>query len=500
MASAPWYLNNDRPSLKHQKNWKEGVTDTKVWYDRGAKVFQATKYRKGACENCGSMAHKTKDCLERPRTKGARWTGKSIAADEKVQDIQLAGFDAKRDRWNGYSNDEWVKEAERFEKVAELRAEIRRKELIDQTDGDEELAVDADLEEEEDKVDETDNAGFAKVEKAVRTVGGGSTGTVRNLRIREDTAKYLLNLDLDSAYYDPKSRSMRQDPNPDKDPSQKTFAGDNFVRQSGAVAGFSSLNAFSVTAYERGQDVHLQATPSQAEAAFQQFRTRKEALGQSSKADMLAKYGNAAAPLTEDVAALRGSEAYVEYDASGRLLRGHEVVALSKYEEDIHPGNHTSVWGSYWKDGQWGYACCHQFVKNSYCTGKVGETAAMEAAEQLHRNMQNKVQELEAREPTSRPEGTQPNQMALWGTETEEGVQLDDAKLKAAIQKQERLEREALEQDGRKRGYNSLSADGLEVTAEDMEAYRLKRARDDDPLAAITKAKAGPAADGYDLV
>lgn len=33
----------------------------------------------------------------------------------------------------------------------------------------------------------------------------------------------------------------------------------------------------------------------------------------------------------------------------------------------------------------------------------------MEAAEQLHRNMQNKVQELEAREPTSRPEGTQPN-------------------------------------------------------------------------------------------
>lgn len=106
--------------------------------------------------------------------------------------------------------------------------------------------------------------------------------------------------------------------------------------------------------------------------------------------------------------------------------------------------------------------------------------------------------------PSSPPSTHHPSlcaqQMALWGTETEEGVQLDDAKLKAAIQKQERLEREALEQDGRKRGYNSLSADGLEVTAEDMEAYRLKRARDDDPLAAITKAKAGPAADGYDLV
>lgn len=38
--------------------------------------------------------------------------------------------------------------------------------------------------------------------------------TVRNLRIREDTAKYLRNLDPNSAYYDPKTRSMRDNPNP----------------------------------------------------------------------------------------------------------------------------------------------------------------------------------------------------------------------------------------------------------------------------------------------
>lgn len=41
--------------------------------------------------------------------------------------------------------------------------------------------------------------------------------TVRNLRIREDTAKYLRNLDLGSAYYDPKTRSMREKPNAGKD-------------------------------------------------------------------------------------------------------------------------------------------------------------------------------------------------------------------------------------------------------------------------------------------
>lgn len=35
--------------------------------------------------------------------------------------------------------------------------------------------------------------------------------------------------------------------------------------------------------------------------------------------------------------------------------------------------NHKSVWGSYWKSGQWGYACCHSLLKNSYCLGEAGE-------------------------------------------------------------------------------------------------------------------------------
>jgi len=43
------------------------------------------------------------------------------------------------------------------------------------------------------------------------------------LRIREDTAKYLLNLDVNSAHYDPKTRSMREDPLPDSDPNEKFY-------------------------------------------------------------------------------------------------------------------------------------------------------------------------------------------------------------------------------------------------------------------------------------
>lgn len=503
MASAPWYLNNDRPSLKHQRNWKGSITDDKAWYDRGVKVFQATKYRKGACENCGSMSHKTRDCMERPRNKGARWTGKDIAPDEKVQDVHLASFDAKRDRWNGYRPEDWVKQAEKFEKIAEMRAEMRRKRLLDKKFG-ENSSLDASAgdeaaddtgdyeeveeeggEEEEDKVHEEEEGGFAKVEKRVRSAGGGATGTVRNLRIREDTAKYLLNLDPDSAYYDPKSRSMREDPNPDKRPEEKTFAGDNFVRSSGAYDGFRQLNLFSVTAYEKGQDVHLQATPSQAEVAHRAFLAKKASLKGTAKSSILEKYGNAAEEPAPEVAAVRGSEAYAEYDATGRLVRGHEAAyKKSRYEEDVHPGNHTSVWGSWWHDGRWGYACCHQTTHNAYCTGQAGIGTVADATHvptSTRQEEERAPEEHDAQLATDDKEADKKEKTRLFGyrpgiwgqVSINDDIQLDKEKLEAAIQR------------GDEKSFAGLE----DVSAEDMEAYRMKRHRGDDPLAAIQAAK-----------
>ena len=47
------------------------------------------------------------------------------------------------------------------------------------------------------------------------------------------------------------------------------------------------------------------------------------------------------------------TEHYVEYSQSGRIVKGNEKAKVqSKYEEDIHPGNHTSVWGSFWMQGR----------------------------------------------------------------------------------------------------------------------------------------------------
>ena len=47
---------------------------------------------------------------------------------------------------------------------------------------------------------------FSMLAKTSPTPFWKTSRSARNLRIREDTAKYLLNLDVNSAYYDPKSR------------------------------------------------------------------------------------------------------------------------------------------------------------------------------------------------------------------------------------------------------------------------------------------------------
>ena len=82
---------------------------------------------------------------------------------------------------------------------------------------------------------------------------------------------------------------------------------------------------------------------AQAEALFRQFKAKKEVLVGKSKESVAATYGSAAQPADEAALLLGQTEAYVEYDARGRLLRGDARTARSRYEEDVHPGNHTSV-------------------------------------------------------------------------------------------------------------------------------------------------------------
>ncbi|GMP94491.1 hypothetical protein CsSME_00043938 [Camellia sinensis var. sinensis] len=125
-------------------------------------------------------------------------------------------YDGKRDRWNGYDAASYAYVIERYEARDEARKKYLKEQQLKKLEekngnqnGEDEVSDDEDNEDalkvDEAKFDESKQMDFAKVEKRVRTTGGGSTGTVRNLRIREDTAKYLLNLDVNSAHYDPKT-------------------------------------------------------------------------------------------------------------------------------------------------------------------------------------------------------------------------------------------------------------------------------------------------------
>ncbi|KAI8047374.1 Pre-mRNA splicing Prp18-interacting factor-domain-containing protein [Gilbertella persicaria] len=378
MLKAPWYVDNGKVSLKHQRAPEKRkapkfTADDNYWYARGKRAGPAaTKYRKGACENCGAITHKTKDCVERPRKKGAKWTGENIKADEIVQNVEL-DWDEKRDRWNGYDPREHDKVIEEYNKIEEARKQLKASELDKQgpttTSEAKKIAGLSD-----DETDEDDDKYADGADMPGQHVNQKTRTTIRNLRIREDTAKYLLNLNPDSAFYDPKTRSMRDNPLESQKNDDLDYAGDNFVRYTGDAPEMAKVQLFAWQASERGNDVHLQANPTQVAILHKEYESKKDQVRSTTQKSILEKYGGEEyleAPPKELL--LAQNENYVEYSRAGRVIKGQErAKARSKYEEDVFINNHTSVWGSYWSEGQWGYKCCRSNMKNSYCTGQAG--------------------------------------------------------------------------------------------------------------------------------
>ena len=108
IAVAPWYFKNETPTLTHQRIQQKKEYD-KLWYNRGAKGEVAKKFRPGCCENCGAKGHEKKDCMDRPRSVGAKFTNKNIKADDLEMPKLNLGYDGSRDRWNGYDPNDHIK-------------------------------------------------------------------------------------------------------------------------------------------------------------------------------------------------------------------------------------------------------------------------------------------------------------------------------------------------------------------------------------------------------
>lgn len=387
---------------------------------------------------------------------GAKWSGKDIQADEVVQDVEL-GWDGKRDRWNGYDpreHDQVVQEYQRLE-------ELRRKEKERETQGK--------IKEKDEDDEDGDNDDKYAEESGMpgQTFDAANRISTRNLRIREDTAKYLINLDLNSAKYDPKTRTMVN--GTDTDNSSELLAEENFMRSSGDAQEFERMQKLAWESRERGDKVkvHLQANPTEGEL-FRKIQVREqEKKREGEKKKLLEKYGGAEhlndVPLEIDVVE---SETYVEYTSSGEIKGRDKVAAKSKYLEDKYYGNHTSVWGSWWKNFQWGYACCHSVIKKSYCTGSEG-VKANEEAEALRTGRMNVVQRIEYPDTKEEEHKPEPDTGARQDKNQKDSADNVDDK-----DKHDKAKRKHMEMIGG-------------VTEEEMEKYRKQKRVYDDPMAAF---------------
>ena len=450
ISKKPFYLesaDSENDYLEHQRLQTE-QKDQSRWYDRGKRLGPAaTKFRKGACENCGAMTHKTKECLSRPRAKGARWTGKDIQADEAVQNVEL-GWDAKRDRWNGYDAKEYRNVVEEYEELEDLKKKIKaggetEGKLLTANGG-----SGGGVDEEAKYAEETD-------------MGRKQSTSTRNLRLREDTAKYLLNLDLDSAKYDPKTRSML-DMGAQNDQAAALVAEDNFMRASGDAAEFEKASKYAWESQERGDKnkTHLQANPTSGEYFRRKEKEETEKQRVAQRKMLLKKYGGEKhlQPSEMRTMAVFESECYVEYDESGAIKGAPKAEAKSKYPEDVLINNHTSVWGSWWFNFHWGYDCCHSTIKNSYCTGEEGK----QAFEEAHNMRTGELLEDAPR-------------LAI------ENVPDDPPQLQTS--KPKPLEREANASTDKTPRKRTLAEMKGGVSEEEIEAYKRSKGMADDPMA-----------------
>lgn len=521
MASAPWYLNASGPGLKHQKNYKdkavaEGVAARKVEAIGKAKLVSRKRNEFGERidEPKGGKKHLGKKD-DAPRANGYDGT-----------------FEGKRDRWNGYDPNMYL----RVMKKADLQAEERKKmreQLVEESlqvkEGEDDKpqtkeqkraakkaaiqneSSDSSSSDDEEEAVDADKADVLEEDGALigQQIDEGRVGmqtrvSVRNLRIREDTAKYLRNLDVKSAYYDPKTRSMRSNPNPETNPAELDYAGDNFVRYTGDTRSVAAQQLYEFEAYQRGQQVHMLGAPTQAEKLHEAFKEKKDSLVDKQREQLLAHYGgqeHTEKKLPKQLA-LGQTEAYVEYAEDGTVIKGQEKVILNtKYEEDKLVNNHSLIWGSLWHNGKWGYGCCGQFIRNSYCTGetgrkafasskgnRIGQSPLYETSSQMVVAMQQQMKPKEVKKDEGGP------RIIAMG-ERNEGKDIthfDRKKLKEALKKEDRRA-ENNDMDERKRKYNSMGT--ADVTEEEMEAYMLKKQRGDDPLAGL-----GKGVGGYDFV
>jgi pre-mRNA-processing factor SLU7 len=370
MSQAPWYLNQEAPGLQHQKSTLSKKTDD--WDEKRDQYasFDPEEYTALVVQRYNRME------AQRKAVRGA-----SSGQREKDQ------LDHDRRR-------EEAREARRRERRRRRAERLGVKDPGDSTESEAETDVEDGLL--SDKLFRRSRGG-GNDDDEVRLSASGGTGVSggHNLRLREQRAKYLHNLSEDSAFYEPGTRSMRENPNPFAEGEDAVYRGDNELLTGGEMQGMAQTRLAAWQAYNQGVDISMEANPTAAELLKKELDKRKSAVAERRRTEVLDKYGGQAAataslqpvehvmpaapprraqlPELSEVASSELRTAIAQ--RVGASLASH--APSSRYEEDVLDGSHTAVWGS-WFDfasNKWGYACCRSTIRSPKCTGAAGIAA-----------------------------------------------------------------------------------------------------------------------------
>lgn len=205
IKNQPWYYKEaagkEEDYLLHHRQQKKGTLD--IDNNSEPKLgpgihdeFETVRINKDdvkpKCLNCGSSDHLKRDCLERPK-KILKGSDKELIVKRKAS--QVADWDAKQDRWFGYTGKEYDEVLKNWRNPAQNKSDKIQDE---DWDTDEEI--------------ELMKLGLYKDHVgALKQDDSQNTKLKASVRLREDRAAYLNDLNSSELRYDPKSRVYKSE-------------------------------------------------------------------------------------------------------------------------------------------------------------------------------------------------------------------------------------------------------------------------------------------------
>lgn len=181
------------------------------------------------CTNCGSSDHVKRDCLERPRKLPNSFKNDDNIISIRKDSSENSDWDARKDRWFGYTGKEYndlLKDWERKKKDAKKSKE-QDEELLWDTDEEVEL-MKLGLYKDVMGTLKQDDLQNSQLQRA-------------SVRLREDRAAYLNDVNSDEIKYDPKSRLYKSEMLGSVDEKSRMFR----RHLTGEAQELNELNRFS---------------------------------------------------------------------------------------------------------------------------------------------------------------------------------------------------------------------------------------------------------------